>query len=666
MIRCCLFRLIYEMQQHGTNVANVDGQGLCERHVDQMLRYTERDKTPETANDVCCASAFHLKYAIAISPAPFPVGMPDNNNNASPDGTASTNTHSNVETSSREGSETTLMRVEAVVADRQSVSAEGIILRQDGGEQPESASVATKPGPSPSHGDTEQSIPRCRYNEKENCKIINYFCVISFSNECGRDELYAHSTVELTKSNIRLTDSQERTWREKSKRVLKDIKYCIREITVEPCLFTFMLCTALSSLAVQNMHLEKSCRVNLQYSDEICDRIRDRNTTGLEKELNNVQSSVAKVVAWKFPLQTAIPAIMVLFIGAWSDKTKKRKICILFPFTGEIIANIGLLFATYYFNELSLTATALIEALPAAFTGSYIIIFMGMYSFMADRTTIENRTFRLGVVTICVSLGTPTGTALSGILLRVLGYYGENYNAISDYSGNNKFKEKLKEIFKLVAETAMVAVRPRAFGLRTQIFSVILLYIIMVGPLYGDSQVSYLYAIRKFNLSEVEFSIYGAINTILGLIGTFFCITVLSKKLDVQDSIIGVLAGVSRIAACMVFAFAPNRECHTALTAVRTIATKSVPTEEVAKLSSLMGVTEAIAPSIYMPTSSFIYVSTIETFPGAFYMFDAALTVFALGLFTLIYILVKRRKEVTVTNPGRKEEFARTNEVSNF
>ncbi|CAG4997859.1 unnamed protein product [Parnassius apollo] len=125
---------------------SVDGQGLCKRHVDQLLRYTERDKTPETANDVCCASAFHPQYPTAISP---PVGMPDNNNNASPDGTASTNTHSNVETSSREGSEPTSMldadRGEVVVADWQSVSAKGIIDRQDGGEQPEFASVAPKP-----------------------------------------------------------------------------------------------------------------------------------------------------------------------------------------------------------------------------------------------------------------------------------------------------------------------------------------------------------------------------------------------------------------------------------------------------------------------------------------------------------------------------------------
>ncbi|CAG9564019.1 unnamed protein product [Danaus chrysippus] len=318
-----------------------------------------------------------------------------------------------------------------------------------------------------------------------------------------------YSTIDLTKSNIRLTDNIEnKTWRAKTKSFLKHFKYLLCETTVEPCLFFYMMCTALSSFTVQNMHLEKSCRINLKLGDEVCDRIRDRNTTGLELELNQVQSLVAQVVAWKFPLQTGIPAVMVLFIGAWSDKTKKRKICILFPFLGEIIANIGLIFATFF--KLSLTVTALIEALPSAFTGSYIIIFMGMYSFMADRTSVESRTFRLGLVTICVTLGTPTGTALSGILLQVLGYYGMfimliilyssslmygfirledilpiDDNVMSDY-GNGGFKQSVKEVFGLVANTVLVAVKPRAFGMRKQILSVIVLYVIMVGPLYGE------------------------------------------------------------------------------------------------------------------------------------------------------------------------------------
>ncbi|KAG6464714.1 hypothetical protein O3G_MSEX014685 [Manduca sexta] len=352
------------------------------------------------------------------------------------------------------------------------------------------------------------------------------------------------SVNDLTNSDMHLTGNLAGTWREKSKRALKQIKGALRETTVEPCLFMYMMCTSISSLAVQNMHLEKACRVNFDYGDNICDRIQNRNTSGLGNELNEIQSLVATVVAWKFPLQTGIPAAMVLFVGAWSDKYKKRKICILFPFTGEIISNIGLLLATYYFKELSLTTTALIEALPAAFTGSYIIIFVGMYSFMADRTTIENRTFRLGLVSICVTLGTPTGTALSGILLRALGYYGvfslllclytfsfiygilKLEDVMPTESKNNESvqNEPLKivsEVLKLVGHTLMVALKPRVFCGRVQIFTILLLYLLMVGPLYGDSQVSYLYSIRRFAFSEIEYSIYGTINIVLGLFGKF-------------------------------------------------------------------------------------------------------------------------------------------------
>lgn len=512
------------------------------------------------------------------------------------------------------------------------------------------------------------------------------------------------SVNELANSNTLLTGTSGGTWREKSKIILKQIKYVLRETTVEPCLFMYMMCTSISSLAVQSMHLEKACRVNYNYGDDICDRLRLRNTTGLDEEVNNVQSLVAKVVAWKFPLQTIIPAIMVIFVGAWSDKYKKRKICIVFPFIGEILSNTGLLFATYYFQELSLTATALIEALPAAFTGSYVIIFMGMYSFMADRTTVESRTFRLGLVTICVTLGTPTGTALSGILLRALGYYGvfslllvlyflsflyglirledvlpieESASSITRYTMQNKRLKMLREVCQLVANTVMVALKPRAFQGRTQIFCILALYLLMVGPLYGDSQVSYLYTIRKFGFTEVEYSIYGTINIVVGLLGTIFCILVLSKRMNVQDSIIGALAGVSRIAGCLMFALAPTRQwfysaplfnifSFTGLTAIRSIATKSVPTEEVAKLSALIGVTESLAPSIYMPASSYIYMSTIETFPGAFYLFDAALTVVALCLFGMIYILARKKNIALSANVTNKEELARENEISRF
>lgn len=336
------------------------------------------------------------------------------------------------------------------------------------------------------------------------------------------------TTDNLTRSNIRLTDpvSKSDNLKEKRKRVIKAIKYFLHETTVEPCLFIYMICTAISSLAVQNMHLEKSCRVNYQYGDEVCDRIRARNTTGLEQELKNVQSLVAQVMAWKFPLMTGVPALMLLFVGAWSDRTKKRKICILFPMVGEIISNIGLLLATYFLNEWSLESTVLIEALPPAFTGSYIIIFMGMYTFMTDRTTFEDRTFRIGLVTIFVNLGTPTGTAVSGILLRAVGYYGVFsivlvlhsisfiYGLIrledvveSDVSnininneGNYKSCNMFKEVSMPVIDTFKVAFKSRPEFGRVQIISLLVLYFLMVGPLYGK-KVFYNY--HKFSILKI-------------------------------------------------------------------------------------------------------------------------------------------------------------------
>lgn len=51
-------------------------------------------------------------------------------------------------------------------------------------------------------------------------------------------------------------------------------------------------------------------------------------------------------------------------------------------------------------------------------------MFMGIFSYIADVTTEETRTLRIGVVNLFCSLGIPLGMALSGILLKKIGFYG--------------------------------------------------------------------------------------------------------------------------------------------------------------------------------------------------------------------------------------------------
>lgn len=54
-------------------------------------------------------------------------------------------------------------------------------------------------------------------------------------------------------------------------------------ITIEPMLAAFVIPCALSALATQNLALEKACRVNLNYSDEICDALTRRETANYTK-----------------------------------------------------------------------------------------------------------------------------------------------------------------------------------------------------------------------------------------------------------------------------------------------------------------------------------------------------------------------------------------------
>lgn len=96
--------------------------------------------------------------------------------------------------------------------------------------------------------------------------------------------------------------------------------------------------------------------------------------------------------------------------------------------------------------------------------------------------------------------------------------------------------------------------------------------------------------------------------------GTLFCITILCKKLHVQDCIIGGMAGISRIAGCLVLGLASTRLWFysaplfnilspTGLTAVRSLASKVVDVEEIGKLFSLIYVYLLILYIIYFVAS---------------------------------------------------------------
>lgn len=319
------------------------------------------------------------------------------------------------------------------------------------------------------------------------------------------------------KQAIPVTDksSSAVTW--KSMSIRQKWSFLTSNITVEPMVACYVIPCVLSQLAVQNLILEKACRVNLAYPDEVCSALSARNTSGYEAEETAVQQMVARMQTWKTPLQSALPTILILFMGAWSDRTGLRKPCMLLPIIGEFCSSITLIACTYWFYELPMEVVVL-EAVWPGLTGGWFTMFMGIFSYIADITTVESRTLRIGAANVFLSLGVPIGMALSGILYTKLGFYGVFSISMVCYvmsfvyglvvikeparvlTGRSRKKslpsEKkrtslcafVRDFFSLkhIKETFRVAFKKGANNRRKRVIVLMVIVMVVIGPLYGE------------------------------------------------------------------------------------------------------------------------------------------------------------------------------------
>lgn len=196
-------------------------------------------------------------------------------------------------------------------------------------------------------------------------------------------------------------------------------------ITVEPLLAGLIIPSVISRFAMANFNLDKACKVNLRFSDDICEALAKRtsnnNYSSYEKE---VQTLISSIDIWKSIIHTGLPCILIMFLGAWSDRTGKRKLCIMLPIFGEIATSVNNLVNVYFFYEIPVQVTVFLETFFTAITGGWVTMFLGVFSYISDITSERSRTFRVGLVNFCMTAGLPIGIAVGGILVQRMGYYG--------------------------------------------------------------------------------------------------------------------------------------------------------------------------------------------------------------------------------------------------
>lgn len=296
----------------------------------------------------------------------------------------------------------------------------------------------------------------------------------------------------------------ETKWNRRLKEYIKNIWAFRSKVTVEPFVICYVLPSVLTGLAVQNLSLEKSCLVNLQYNESTCSHIMEGRTKHYAEEEKRVQTLVATMTAWSYPLQTALPGILTLFLGAYSDRTGNRKTFMVLPMLGKLISIIGIILSKVFFFQVGLNETALLEGLPPALAGGRVAMTMAVYSYITDITTESERTFRLGIITAILTLTRPVGLALSGYMTKRFGYYGIfsvgcvfyvigfvyillRLKPKSKKTIENDEKENCLSMISVkdLVDTVNVAFKKRERTSRLQIFLILFAYMLIVGPVLG-------------------------------------------------------------------------------------------------------------------------------------------------------------------------------------
>ena len=67
-------------------------------------------------------------------------------------------------------------------------------------------------------------------------------------------------------------------------RLVTKVQNLLRNIHLGPVVFLFYICFGIFFVTSQQLYIEKACKVNLNYSEEVCDNIKEHNETQIEAQ----------------------------------------------------------------------------------------------------------------------------------------------------------------------------------------------------------------------------------------------------------------------------------------------------------------------------------------------------------------------------------------------
>ena len=92
-------------------------------------------------------------------------------------------------------------------------------------------------------------------------------------------------------------------------RLMTKVQSLLRNVHLGPVVFLFYICFGIFSVTSQQLYVEKACKVNLNYSDELCDNLKEHNETQIEAQ--KLISEIQVQRRNKFTLSSIISRVLM-------------------------------------------------------------------------------------------------------------------------------------------------------------------------------------------------------------------------------------------------------------------------------------------------------------------------------------------------------------------
>jgi len=448
-------------------------------------------------------------------------------------------------------------------------------------------------------------------------------------------------------------------------------------ITIEPAIMLSKLSHGVSGVLRTDLAMSKICFQEMGFNATVCENLKEHKDVEIQ-----VQKRFNKFEMYG-EIMTQVPtAFYALIAGSIADRFGKAPLLIL-PIIGQILEGAALLLNKLWFSELPLEALWLSNMYH--WLGGGAVWYLGMYSFAADITTVEERASRMARFDGFEQTAYIVGTALSPIIYKAGGYEtafcvkivlasvslciisrylwkqrnkkAENSSTAEANDQNETLLEKMLDILLGMIKTVF---KKRAKWMTLCLLLQIGAYTLFYTSL-GSGRFMYLYTRKVFGWTQDDYIVLKVMGKILGINILVFGLPAL-KHLKISDvNLLILFNGLQSlgfmIAACSSFSeeliylgciLIPFHYPKYAV--ARSLMSQAVDKNEVGRVFSCLSLLSALVPFFVQPMFAFIYQATLDNFTGAFMIFTSLLIAIAL----VLYIFVKKIM-TKIENSSKKE-----------